>query len=433
MTSLLTRPDTVRADAARPRPLVLIATLGGALAALGPLVVLLAVGVVGWFVADAGVHGVPRDGMRAGALAWLVGHGSGVTVEGVRITVVPLGITAVAAWSMWRLGHRVGDAVSGHGPDADRISDGERDLTVPTAVLLFLSGYAVVAVVVAALAAGTSADPSVPRVLAWTIAMTALVAAPAIAVGSGRAAIWAALVPATLRSAASVAARLLGTFLAVSALVFVVALGLSFDDAATMTSQLHPSAAEAGYFALLNTAFVPNAAVFSGSWLLGPGFAVGGATVVSPSAVVLGPLPVVPLLAALPAPGTPAGWVGALMLLPPLVAAVAAFRALRGRALSWDQLALAGCGGGIAAGVGFAVLASLSGGAAGPGRMRFVGPFHPDVLVHAVTACGLGALLGASVLAVPAWRAARAASGPAPESASEPGTDPIHDPSAAGD
>jgi hypothetical protein len=407
MTSLLTRPDHARTEAARPRPLVLIATLGGVMAALGPLVVLLAIGVIGWFATDAGVHGAPRDGMRVGALAWLAGHGSGVTVMGARIAIVPLGITAVAAWSMWRLGHRVGDSVSGHGPDADRISDGERDFTVPTAVVLFLAGYAVVAVVVATLAAGTTADPSLPRVLAWTVLLTAFVAAPAIATGSGRAAIWAAFLPAAVRAGAAVAGAVLARLLVVSTLVLLVALALSFDDAATMTSRLHPSPSEAGLYALANTAFVPNAALFTGSFLLGPGFAVGGATLVSPGAVVLGPLPVVPLLAALPATGTPAGWVGGLMALPPLVAAYAAFRALRGRLLSWDRLLLAGCGGGLVAGFGFAVLASLSGGAAGPGRMRFVGPFTRDVLVHSVTACGIGALLGASVLAVLAWRSTR--------------------------
>ena len=333
MTSLLTRPDTARADAARPRPLVLIATLGGVSAALAPLVVLLAVGVIGWFVTDAGVHGAPRDGMRMGALAWLAGHGSGFTVMGARVTIVPLGVTAMTVWSMWRLGHRVGDAVSGHGPDADRISDGERDLTVPIAIMTFFAGYAVVAVVVATLAAGTSVDPSVPRVLAWTVVMTALVAAPAIAVGSGRAAIWATFVPVTVRAGAAVAGAVLGTLLAVSTLAFLVTFAMSLDDAATMTSSLHPSPAEAGLYALVNAAFVPNAALFTGSFLLGPGFAVGGATLVTPGAVVLGPLPVVPLFAALPAVGTPAAWVGSLMLLPPCVAAVAAYRTLRTRTL----------------------------------------------------------------------------------------------------
>ncbi len=398
MTSLLTRPDRPRTDAAHPRPLVLIATLGGVLAAAGPLLVLMAVGVIGWFVSDAGVHGAPRDGMRMGALAWLAGHGSGFTVMGARVLIVPLGVTAVAVWSMWRLGHRVGDAVSGHGPDADRISDGERDVTVPTAIALFFAGYAVVAVVVATLAAGSTADPSLPHVLLWSFVMTALVAAPAIAVGSGRAAIWATFLPVTLRAAAAVAASVLTALLVVSTLVFLVALATSFDDAATMTSTLHPSPSEAGLYALVNAGFLPNASLFTGSWLLGPGFAVGGGTLVSPSAVVLGPLPVVPLLAALPAVGTPAAWVGGLMALPPVVAAIQAFRALRERPLTWERAALAGCGGGIVAGLGFAFLASVAGGAAGPGRMRHVGPFVPEVLVHAITACGIGALLGALAL-----------------------------------
>ena len=408
MTSLLTRPDTVRTDPARQRPLVLIATLGGACAALAPLVVLLAVGVIGWFVTDAGVHGAPRDGMRMGALAWLAGHGSGFTVVGARVTIVPLGITAMSVWSMWRLGHRVGDAVSSHGPDADRISDGERDLTVPIAIATFFAGYAVVAVVVATLAAGTTADPSVPRVLAWTTVMTALVAAPAIATGSGRAAIWAALAPSTVRAGAAVAGAVLSALLVVSMVTFLAALAMSFGEAATMTSSLHPSPAEAGLYSVVNAAYAPNAALYAGSFLLGPGFAVGGATLVSPAAVVVGPLPVVPLLAALPSVGTPAGWVGGLMVLPPLVAAVAAYRTLRPRALTWDQVALAGCGGGLVAGFGFVLLASLSGGAAGPGRMRFVGPFTRDVLVHSVTACGVGALLGASVVALLVWRSNRA-------------------------
>ncbi len=400
MTSLITRPDRARAGAVPPRPLVLIATVGGALAALGPLVVWLAVGVIGWFISDAGAHGAPRDGMRMGALAWLAAHGSGFNVLDVRITVVPLGLTAISVWSIWRLGHRVGDSISGHGPDADRISDGERDFTVPLAWGLFLTGYAIVAVVVTTLAAGSTTDPSLPHVLVWTLLLTGAVAGPAIAIGSGRAAIWARFVPVTVRAGVRVAAAVLRAFLIISTLVFLAALIVSFGDAATMTSRLHPSPSEAGLYAVVNAAFLPNAALFSGSWLLGPGFAVGGGTLVSPTAVALGPLPVFPLLAALPSVGTPAGWVRASMALPPLVAAFSTFRVLRRRPLAWDRLALAGCGGGIVAGVGFAVLASLAGGVAGPGRMRHVGPFVPEVLVHAIVACGMGALVGALVLAL---------------------------------
>lgn len=403
MTSLLAaRTSRTEETRSGPRPLVLIATLGGVLAALSPLVVLLAAGVIGWFVSDAGAHGAPRDGMRMGALAWLMAHGSGVVVNGVAVTLVPLGLTAVCAWSVWRLAHRVGDAVSGHGPDADRIADGERDLTVPAAVGLFFVGYVVVAVVTCSVAAG-SAAPSVGRVVLWSLALSVVVAAPAIAVASGRASIWASFVPPAVRDGVGSAVTVLGAFAAVSSVVLLVSLALDLGEAATMMSQLHLSAGEATLYGLANAAAAPNAAVFSGSFLLGPGFAVGANTVVAPGLVVLGALPLVPLLAALPDVGVTAAWVGALMVLPTLTAAAATAWFQRRRPTTrWDLAALRGCGGGIAAGVAFAVLAANAGGAAGPGRMRHVGPFVPDVLVHAIAAFGIGGLLGA--LAMTWWQ-----------------------------
>ena len=90
MTSLM--PHSTRASAGElnvdlrhRRPLVLLATLAGAVAAAGTLVVCLAFGVAGWFLTDAGAHGTPRDGLRVGALAWLMAHGSGVHVGGALV------------------------------------------------------------------------------------------------------------------------------------------------------------------------------------------------------------------------------------------------------------------------------------------------------------------------------------------------------------
>ena len=66
------------------------------------LVVCLAGGMAGWFLTDGGAHGQPRDGLRVGALAWLMGHGSGVRVDAVAVTAVPLGVTLLCAWATWR-------------------------------------------------------------------------------------------------------------------------------------------------------------------------------------------------------------------------------------------------------------------------------------------------------------------------------------------
>lgn len=413
MTSLLP-PSTARSgpsalhDLAHRRPLVLVATLGGAAAALGPLVVCLALGVVGWFLTDAGAHGTSGDGLRVGALGWLLGHGSGVRVDGVPVTAVPLAITLACAWTVWRVGLRVGDSVSGHGPDADRIADGERDWTVPMAAGLLAAGYVVVAVLTCVLAADAGSGVGTGRVVAWSLLLCLALGAPAVAVGSGRAAIWAATVPPVLRLALPACRQVLVAWLLVAGVAFLAALVLDLGTAANVMSQLHTDAGAATLLVLVSLLVVPNALAFSGSYLLGPGFSVGVGTVVSPSTVVLGPLPMFPLLAALPDNGPVPAWTPYLAVLPALVAAVAVARHHRlVPADGWGEALARGLAAGVLAGIAFGFLAGLAGGAVGPGRMREVGPFELDVALHAITAFGVGGLVGA--LATTWWQRRSAA------------------------
>jgi hypothetical protein len=401
MTSLLPAPRRTQApagdrtDAAHRRPLVLIAALAGVGAAGATLVVCLAGGVAGWFMTDAGAHGAPRDGLRVGALGWLMAHGSGVHVEGTAVTAMPLALTLMAAVIVWRLGLRLGDSVSGHGPDADAIADGVRDWTVPAATSVFTVGYAAVTVVTHHLAATPTTAPSLPRALAWTILLCGLLGGSAIAVGSGRAAIWASFLPVSLRAAAAAARRTLLWYAVVSGLVLGVALVIDWGGAVNVMSQLHTSPGAATLLVGLCVLVTPNAALFSGSYLLGPGFAVGTHTMVTPTAVVLGPLPMFPLLAALPEVGPTPGWTVALLAIPPLIAAVAVFRALgRYPTDRWDEAAVRGVGAGLLCAVAFAVLAAASGGAVGPGRMTDVGPSVFPVLLHGIATFGVGGLAG---------------------------------------
>lgn len=393
----------LRGDLANRRPLVLVATLGGALAAASTLLVCLAVGVIGWFLADGGAHGVPRDGLRTGALAWLMGHGSGVTVEGVTIGAVPLGITVVCAWVLWRIGQRVGVSVSGHGPDVEEIADGQRDLTVPVAALLLTVGYVVVAVAAATVTATATTAPKTSGVVLWAVLLSLLAGAPGIAVGSGRAAIWTAYLPLTLRAVGGIVRRLLLLWVAVSALTFVIALLSDLSTAANVLSQLDADAGATLIIIAVSLLLLPNAVAFSGSYLLGPGFAVGTGTLVAPSVVVLGPLPSFPMLAALPDEGPTAGWTAWLILLPPVVAFVAVLLHQRqSPVFRYTDGGIRGCAGGILAGLGFGVIASLAGGAVGPGRMQDVAPYAFDAALHAVTSFGIGGLLGG--LAMTWWQ-----------------------------
>jgi len=409
MTSLLPPPvrtsDQVSADLRHRRPLVVVATAGGVAAAAATLVVCLAIGVVGWFLTDSGAHGAPRDALRAGATAWLMAHGSGVHVQGVAVTMVPLGLTLLVAWALWRIGNRVGDSISGHGPDADRIADGERDWTVPLASGLFALGYLVTTIVTGSVAGTVATSPDVARASVWALLLSLLVGGTGIAVGAGRAAVAVAWLPPTIRAVAHAARLTLLGWLAVSLVALLTSLALDFSTAANVMSQLHTDAGASTLYTFLTATVLPNATAFSGSYLLGPGFTVGVGTLVSPGAVVLGPLPMFPLLAALPDAGPTPAWTSWLVVLAPLTAALAALRARRRHPTArWDEGAIRGLAGGVCAGIGFGILAGLAGGAVGPGRMADVAPYALDATVHAVLGFGIGGLLAGLAAA---WVAGR--------------------------
>lgn len=405
MSSLLSpssrrRTDAeLRADLRLRRPLALVATLGGMAAALSTLVICLAVGVVGWFLSDAGAHGTPSDALRVGALGWLAGHGAGVVVEGVRLTAVPLGLTVFFGWAAWRFGLRVGDSVAENGPDHHGLADGERDWTVPTATGLFTLGYVVTTLVVAAVAGSAATSPDDTRLVLWSLLLCVLAGGSGIAVGAGRAAVWMALLPPVVRSTATAVRMLVLVWLGVSALVFAIAFFVDGDTALNVLSQLHLGAGPAVLYIGLMLLVLPNATLFSSSYLLGPGFTVGTHTLVTPTAVTLGPVPMFPLLAALPDNGPTPAWTPYLLALGPIVAIVAVVLVQRRHpTLRWEHGILRGLAAGVLGGILVGILASLAGGAVGPGRMAHVGPLAFDTLVHAVPAFGIGGLLAGTAM-----------------------------------
>lgn len=393
-------------------PLVPTALVGGVLAASATLLVAVLVGLLGWFLTDAGAHGTSVDAVRAALLGWLAGHGSGLVVPAtggtVVVTAVPLGVTALAAWSCWRTGQRVGESVADHGPDADALADGHRDTTVPVAVGAFVAGYLLAALLVLLLgtspSAGTGATASVPRLLVHLVPLIAVAGGLGLAAGSGRAAGWLDRLPARWTATLDVALAVLRSTLLGLVLLVGVAVATGLGDIASLASRLHLGASDLVLVALLCLLVAPNAVAWAGAYALGPGFAVGTGTVVSTTAVTLGPLPVLPPLGALPDGPLPS-WAAVLVrLLPFVLAAGAAYRHLRWSTevdpdLRWDEGLLRGVVGGALAGLLLAVLCALAGGAVGPGRMAETGPELGPVLVLAVATLGLaggcGGLLGA--------------------------------------
>ena len=91
-----------------------------------------------------------------------------------------------------------------------------------------------------------------------------------------------------------------------------------------MMSGLHLAPGDYVMYTLATMAVAPNAVLFGGAYLLGPGFAVGTGTIVSPTVVSLGPMPAFPLLAGLPDAGPTPEWAIGLLAVPVIVAMVGA-------------------------------------------------------------------------------------------------------------
>lgn len=364
MTETLARPSRPVAgtrstgpDARARRSVVLLGPLAALAAALAGLLAVAVPVVLVWWADDrSGAAFV--DALAAGAQAWLVAHGTALDLPDGTLGLTPLGLTVVPALVLWRAGRRTAEALSA------RTVQGALRAAAAVAV-----PYAVLTGVVAALAQGDAVQPrSFSAVLHGLV--LALVAAGAAAVREADAVpLLRVRVPARARSIGLAASAALLVLLGLAALAVGAGLALGFGAARDLAGSTSPGVVGGLGLLSLGLSLVPNAVVWAASWLAGPGFAVGAGTTVSPTEVVLGPLPVLPLTAALPTGEVPFGW---LVLLVPVLAGVVAAVVLVRRcddAGVLDALAV-----GAAAGLGLAVLGWLSGGPAGGERLAELGP-----------------------------------------------------------
>ncbi len=156
---------------------------------------------------------------------------------------------------------------------------------------------------------------------------------------------------------------------------FTIAILLGYVDIIALSQGLQLDAFGALMLFVLQLAFIPTAWIWSVSWFAGSGFSVGAATSVTPFDTLLGPLPALPLLGAIPSSW---GWVGGLA--PVLIVGIgtvlgglAGGRLLMRRssaAVSATVPVLAA----ILAGLVIALSSLLASGSIGPGRLETNGP-----------------------------------------------------------
>jgi len=302
-------------------------------------------------------------------------------VEGGTIVLAPLGLTLGLGWLVARAAAVLARGQQIHEPRG-----------VGVVALAVGVPYAVIATFVAAAAHTSHVRPAPATALLGGLVLGLASAAWGAARGVGLVrACWSAL-PATAGRTVVAGLCATGVLVVGGSFLVVAALATHAASAWADVGALGGGAVGACAVVALDMMLVPNAALAAVGYLSGPGFAVGGATTVSIGSVHSGPLPALPLLAAVP--HSPAGVLVEMLVLATIVgaglAAAVVVARLGERLLRTMLLALAG--GGVA-GLAVAALVAVAGGSAGPGRMSTVGasPWQTGLAVAAevaVVACG---------------------------------------------
>jgi hypothetical protein len=357
--------------------------------AAGLAVIVLLV-LAGWIAAPHDSVGLPAV-LRAGGALWLVGQHVGFTLRGTgRIGMLPLGLVLLPGALLWRAGRWV-----------VRTGQVRRLRHVGYAALALAVPYSVLTAAVALVSRSAEFSASVPQAALCGL----LLAAAAGGLGAARAlAPWRQLVsllPERQRSVVIGMAASIGVLVAAGALLAGASLAMHLHEAAVLQRSLGAGAVGTVLLLLLQIGYVPNAVLWAISFALGPGFAFGAGTVVAPTGAALGPLPAVPLLAALP-PGVHAAmpaWLAPVVLaLPYLAGGIGGWLLIRMAPTASIEVApLWGMATGALAGLLMGILAAFSGGPLGDGRLAAVGPSGWQVAAVGAFEVGIAAAVSAGL------------------------------------
>jgi len=196
--------------------------------------------------------------------------------------------------------------------------------------------------------------------------------------------------------------------LAMSAALLAVDLFIHWNLVVAVYEGLDAGAMGGGILTIVQLGFLPNLVVFALAWISGAGFALGVGSLAGPLGTAVGPLPSVPVFAALPAGSLDFGFVA--LVVPALAGALAGWWFLREGENHFDEwlsikirarwftaatsTLVLGAVIGSVAGLLAAGLAWLARGSAGIGRLTEIGPDPLRTALFVAAEVGIGVVIG---------------------------------------
>ncbi|GAA2889815.1 DUF6350 family protein [Nonomuraea rubra] len=395
-------------EARRPLPvsgmLAAVFTLGVGLAALTTLT------LVGWIAAPRGTLGAGLPGVfRTAAQLWLAAHHAGFAIPGGRVGLLPLGLMILPAVLLYRAGRwmardadlrlRLPARLPKNSPKEQAGARRRAQLVlVVQAGVSLAAPYALLAGLIALVTSNEITQPFIGEALLSHFVLAFLAGSLATARMIGPWRVMLRLLPERVR-ALTVGTAVATALLLVAGFVLVlIAVVLNFDQVEELSGVLSPGFVGGVLLALLQLLYLLNAVIWAFSYIAGPGFAIGADTLVAPTGVQLGTVPSLPLLGALPESGPVPAWMMAVVAVPFAAGAVAGVMVARiSPSPSYEAAPLWGFLTGVTTGLVAGVLAALSGGPIGGGRLAAVGPSPWEVALSVALEAGVAAGISAGV------------------------------------
>ena len=399
---------------------LLIGALDALVSAAAILAILVAGSTLSWWL-DAGATTDWFSAFRNAIDIWFALHGvainfaastfGGLEVPAFAIAVLPLGAALLIFALGWRSGKRlfgslelwpawIGSALVYGGVSALLLSLSATKELSPDPI----GSYFVPVIVFTGGVVCGSLFGALPHTAVKLTLASERIAGREFIEGLGEKVNW------VVRSVASPALRAGTAFVFVlqliSSVVFAVLLGYNWLNVIQLYEQLQGGVIGGFSATLMQLAFLPNFTYYVSSWLVGPGFAIGTGSSVSPLGTALGPLPTVPVFGAIPAGDFTAGMV---VLVVPLLVALGVTIAVKKYAAEARHNFATPLASSIAMGlsIGFvaafemALLALLTHAAIGPGRMQNIGADPLWVFVWVFLEVGVIAFLASFYAAKP--------------------------------
>lgn len=356
--------------------------VAGAFAALGSWLVLALPALVLWVLTPHTSVG-PLESLGVASAGWFVGHGVGVTVGTLTVSLTPLGLWLLALAICCGSARRLLDRTEARALRYDdsrgtRIAWGRA--VTRRIVPGFLAGYLGFGVVAWL---SSLVSPAHPRVLG--VPLLAVVPALALTVAlvrrhsrglaTGAAGPLLERLPRPVTRAVGPALMGVALMSGAGLLLVLTMVVARFGTVNGLHAALDPGVVGGVLLVLAQLFLLPNLAVWAVSFLAGPGFQVAAGAPVTLFGATPGLLPMVPALGALPTEGTWSPWLRLLLAAPVLAGSAVAWLACREiprLAPTRTKLSTALIASALTA-VTMALLAALGGGSVGVDRLGAVG------------------------------------------------------------